>query len=251
MPQQLTFHLPVRTALGRGDFFVSPANSTALALVEGTRHWPEGKLMLTGPAGAGKSHLAAVWAATTGAATMPATDLADADIAQVAATGALVIEDADHIGADPNGQVALFHLHNLILAQGGRLLLTASTPPGHWGLTLPDLLSRMVATALARIEAPDDALLSAVILKLFTDRQVQVTPALVAYLVGRIDRSFAAANATVAALDARALALGRPVNRVLAAELLAPEGVAPKASATENPDTAGRGTQMLDSPNHR
>ena len=122
--------------------------------------------------------------------------------------------------------------------------LTARRPPGLWGLTLPNLLSRMAATALARIEAPDDALLTAVILKLFTDRQVQVTPALVAYLVGRIDRSFGAAHAVVAALDARALALGRPVSRALAADLLA-------ADRPPADDGDGARAETLDSPGHR
>jgi len=238
MSRQLTFHLPARTALGRGDFFVSPANAAALTLVEGAAVWPEGKLMLTGPAGAGKSHLAAVWAAMTGAQVIAATDLVEPDLPRLAGAPALVVEDADQIAASPAGQQVLFHLHNLTLAQGGRLLLTARSAPGTWGLTLPDLLSRMAATTLARIEAPDDPLLAAVILKLFTDRQVQVTPALVAYLVGRIDRSFAAAHATVAALDARALALGRPVSRALAAELL----------AAGHPATTGRRPEMLDSP---
>lgn len=238
MPRQLTFHLPVRTALGRGDFFVSPANATALAQVEATKRWPECKLLLTGPAGAGKSHLAAVWAGSAGAKILSATDLAKADIPDLVASGSIVIEDADRIGADPRGQNALFHLHNLMLAQGGQLLLTASRAPGQWGLTLPDLRSRMEATALARIDAPDDLLLSAVIVKLFADRQLQVTPALVSYLVGRIDRSFAAASTIVAALDARALALGRPVSRALATEILAMDRLASAAHATEALDSA-------------
>lgn len=238
MPRQLTFHLPVRAALGRSDFFVSPSNATALAQVDATDGWPEGKLLLTGPAGAGKSHLAAVWARSAGAPILSATALAEADIPGVVVSGSLVIEDADRIGADPQGQNALFHLHNLLLAHGGRLLLTAAHAPGKWGLTLPDLRSRMEATALARIDAPDDALLSAVILKLFADRQLQVTPALVSYLVGRIDRSFAAASATVAALDARALALGRPVSRALAADMLADTNRPSGNPATDPLDSA-------------
>ncbi|MBE0552217.1 MAG: chromosomal replication initiator DnaA, partial [Rhodobacteraceae bacterium] len=94
------------------------------------------------------------------------------------------------------------------------------TPPRDWGLRLPDLLSRMQAAGLARLDEPDDALLSAVLVKLFADRQIAVPVALIGWLVSRMERSIAAARDLVAQLDARALAEGRPVSRALAAELL-------------------------------
>lgn len=215
MPRQLILDLPVRHALGREDFFVAPSNALALAMIDGQTGWPSGKLLLLGPEGAGKSHLAAVWAEATLAVTIPAVGIVGLPEAR-----AVVVEDADRIAGDMAQETALFHLHNHLLAQGGHLLITARCEPRDWGLVLPDLKSRMQATAIARIEAPDDSLLGAVILKLFADRQVQVAPNLVPYLLPRIDRSFAAARAMVAALDARALALGRPVSRMLAAELL-------------------------------
>lgn len=220
MPRQLTLNLPVRTALGREDFFVSPANAIAVAMVDAPDNWPQGKLLLVGPEGAGKSHLAAVWASHVGAATVDAARLTEAAVPDLAAAGKVLVEDADQIARHPEGETALFHLHNLILASGGQLLMTASDGPSTWGLRLADLLSRMDATARATIALPDDALLSAVFLKLFADRQLQVPPNLIAYLLSRSDRSFAAARTLVAALDARALALGRPVTRALAAEVL-------------------------------
>lgn len=215
MPRQLILDLPVRPALGREDFFVAPSNALALAMIDGQTGWPQGKLLLIGPEGAGKSHLAAVWAEAAQAQTIPADAIAGLTEAPV-----LVVEDADRIAGDMARETALFHLHNHLLAQGGHLLITARSEPRDWGLVLPDLKSRMQATAIARIEPPDDSLLGAVILKLFADRQVQVSPTLVPYLLPRIERSFAAARALVAALDARALALGRPVSRALAADLL-------------------------------
>ena len=220
MTGQLTFDLPVRPALGRGDFFVSPANAHAVAVLEAPDNWPQGKLLLIGPEGAGKSHLAAVWAAASGAEIIAARDLSENDAPRLADAGAVVVEDAQGIAGQLGAETALFHLHNLVLASGGRLLLTAVLPPYAWGLRLPDLESRMQATAMAALEAPDDALLAAVLVKLFADRQVVVPPALIPYLVARIDRSFATARTLVAALDARALALGRPISLALAAELL-------------------------------
>lgn len=225
MIEQLTFDLPVRPALGREDFFVSPANALAVATLDQPELWPNGKLLLIGPEGAGKTHLAMVFAARTGAQVIGAGDLAAADLPEAAA---LVIENADTVAGDTTGETALFHLHNHMTGRGGLLLLTAARAPRDWGLTLPDLQSRMAATASATLLPPDDALLGAVLVKLFADRQLQVAPGFIRWLVRRIDRSFATARAVVAALDAAALATKRPINSALAATLLDSDGkVAP------------------------
>lgn len=220
MTGQLAFDLPVRPALGRGDFLVAAPNALALAAIEADGEWPQGKLVLVGPAGAGKTHLAHVWAAAAGARVITGAELAEADIPALALAGRVAVEDADRIAGDREAEAALFHLHNLLLAEGGRLLLTARTAPRRWGLSLPDLASRVEAASVAAIEAPDDALLAAVLVKLFGDRQLAVAPALIPYLVARMERSFDAANRLVAALDAAALAAGRPVTRALAAAVL-------------------------------
>ncbi len=220
MTGQLAFDLPVRAALGRENFFVSPSNALALAALEVWRDWPGGRMLLIGPAGAGKTHLAHVWAAETRAQIVAAASLADTDLPALAEAGAVVVEDADRIGGQMADETALFHLHNLIGAQGGALLVAAAHPVRDWSLTLPDLHSRMQAFAVTRLDPPDDALLSAVLVKLFADRQITVAPALIPYLAQRMDRSFAAARDLVARLDALALAQGRPVTRALAAALL-------------------------------
>ncbi len=223
MAEQLVFNLPVRRALGRDDFMVSPSNALALAAVEAVEAggaWPQGKLVLVGPRGAGKSHLAHVWAEATGARVIAASSLVAAEVAALASLGRVVVEDADRVASRAVLETVLLHLHNLLLAEGGRLLMTAASPPSRWGLRLPDLASRMQATTLALIEAPDDALLAAVLAKLFADRQLAVAPAVIPYLVGRMERSFEAAGRLVAALDARALAEARPITKPLAAQVL-------------------------------
>lgn len=221
MSRQLSFDLPVRPALGREDFFVSPANAVAVATVEDWRNWPGGKLVLAGPAGSGKTHLAHVWAAAAGARVLHARDLPQLDIADLASDAArLVVEDADTIAGDTAAEQALFHLHNLTLAEGGALLLTGATPPRHWPLTLPDLASRMLGASMVKLAPPDDALLKAVLLKLFADRQLAVSPALVDYLLPRMERSHDGAGRLVAMLDRAALAEGRAVTRSLASRVL-------------------------------
>lgn len=221
---QLAFDLPLQQAFRRADFFASPASAAGLAAVDGWRDWPGGKMLLVGPSGSGKTHLAHIWAEGAGAQLIAAADLAQADLPALAATGAVCVEDAEGLAGQPLAETALFHLHNMLLP-AGRLLITAASPPRDWGLGLPDLHSRMQAAALTRLQAPDDALLSAVLIKLFADRQITVPPNLIAYLVSRMERSIAAARDMVAALDARALAAGRPVTRALAAEMLDSAGM--------------------------
>lgn len=214
--RQLSLDLGRRPALDRDAFLVAPSNASALAMVETWPTWPLGKLVLCGPAGAGKTHLAHVWAELTGATILAASDLA----AGPPPAGATVIEDIDRIAGDPAREEAVFHAHNAVLAGGDPLLLTGRAAPNHWALGLPDLASRMAACTVARLDDPDDALLAGVMVKLFADRHIRADPRLVAYLLTRIDRSIAAAEDVVDRLDAQALARRRPVTHRFAAEIL-------------------------------
>ena len=217
VPGQMAFDLGGPVRLRREDFFVSASNARALQTIEAWRDWPEGKLVLAGPAGAGKTHLAHVWATAVAGVVIGAGDLAGVDVPSLGLR--VAVEDAHLVAGNAGAEAALFHLHNLILPDG-RLLITAAAPPRDWGLALPDLVSRMQAASLVRLEPADDALLSAVLIKLFADRQIAVPPNLIAYLVPRIERSLGAAAGVVAALDAAALAQGRAVTRSLAIDLL-------------------------------
>lgn len=219
MPEQLTFDLPARPALGRDDFFVSPANAAAIASVENWRNWPGRKLLICGGKGAGKTHLAHVWAADSGARVLRARDLATLDVARtVAETPELAVEDIDTISGNPDAERALFHLHNLTLAEGGSLLLSAARTPPRFDLK--DLQSRVDGTLRARILPPDDALLAAVLVKLLADRQIGITAPAVSYIARRMERSLASAGDLVAALDAASLSQNRPITRELARAVL-------------------------------
>ncbi|MCW1954339.1 MAG: chromosomal replication initiator DnaA [Roseobacter sp.] len=219
MARQLTFDLPTLQALGRDDFFVSPTNAGAVAMIEHWQSWPARKLLLIGPEGAGKTHLAHVWAGLSGATLLEASALREADIPRLA-RGSVAVENIPEIAANPDAQNALFHLHNLTLAEGHSLLFTATGEAQTWGLTLPDLTSRMQGTPAVALGAPDDALLAAVLMKLFADRQLSPRPEVLAYLTKHMERSFAAARALVQEIDSLALSEGREVSRKLAAEVL-------------------------------
>ena len=232
MAEQLVFDLPVRPAMGRDDFFVTGSNATALAQVDGWQDWPFGKLVLVGPEGVGKTHLAHVWAAQSGARILPASEVGEEDIAGTET--ALAVEDADRVAGDRAAETRLFHLHNALAQRGAPLLITARTPPAQWGLNLPDLDSRMRQATLARIEAPDDALLSAILLKLTHDRGLKLTPAILAHVLPRLERSAAAVHAFVDRLDARAW-VDKRAPRLVDAKAALAEVVAPVSPSGHNP----------------
>lgn len=223
MSRQLTLDLPPRHALGREDFFVSEANAAALAGLDGWRDWPAARMLLIGPEGAGKTHLAHVWAAGTGARLLPATALPRMDLPRVATARAVVVEDAELLAGDARAEEALFHLYNLMGEARAALLVTAARPVPDWGLTLPDLQSRIQAMAQLSLAPPDDALLAALLVKLFADRQIAVGPALIPYLVSRMERSFAAARDLVGRLDREALSTGGGITLALAKRVLGDE----------------------------
>lgn len=221
-PRQLVLDLAARPALGRSDFFVSPANALALAQVDAWPAWPGRRLAVAGPEGSGKTHLAHVWAARSGARLIGAEELPDLDLAAVPEDAAFAVEDADGLFG-PAAEEMLFHLCNRLAARGS-LLVTGREPPARWPLRLPDLASRLAVAPVARLELPDDDLLAAVLAKLFADRQLIVAPEVVRYLAVRIDRALAAAERVVAAIDRTGLAERRPVSLRLAGEVLAAGG---------------------------
>lgn len=219
MGEQLSLNLPARPALGRDDFFVTSANAMALALVEAWPNWAASKLALVGPKGSGKTHLAHVWAAQSGGRIISARNLTRTDIPTLA-QGPVAVEDVPEIAADDEAQAALFHLHNLTLAEGHSLLFTGIAEPKHWGLTLPDLASRMQGTTTATLSQPDDTLLTVLLAKLFGDRQLVPTADTIPYLVKHMDRSFCAAQEMVEELDRASLAQKKPITRAFAARIL-------------------------------
>ena len=208
-------------ASSRDDFLITGANRDALAMLDAPERWPQGRLMLIGGPGAGKSHLAGFWADEHGAQIVQGWTLNPGHVDElIPQGGAAVVEDGHEIGGNAAAEQGLFHLWNLTGARQGLLLITAPTPPRDWGIVLPDLRSRLDTAAQAVLPPPDEALLPAVLVKLFTDRQIQVAPEVIDWLALRMDRDLDLARRLVAAMDRESLADRRAITRRLAAELL-------------------------------
>ncbi len=187
-----------RSSSGAADFLVSDCNREAVTHLERWTLWPVRASLLTGPAKSGRSHLAQVFGAWSGGE---------------------VLDDADRLPDD-----VLFHAWNRAHDLKRPLLMVAEDGNAEWRITLPDLVSRLNATPVVSIGAPDEALLAAVMAKQLMDRSVQASPALIAYLLARIERSFAGVAAVVDALDRRSLSARRRIGIPLAREVLADLG---------------------------
>jgi chromosomal replication initiation ATPase DnaA len=217
MTRQLPLDLPHRPGLEEEDFLEAPSNRDALAMIRLWPDWPQKMVLLTGPKGSGKSHIGAIWARRAGAGVIFARDLTLDRLPGLAAGQALALDACDEA---PLRETELFHLLNLAGESGASVLMIARKKPDLWGLETRDLLSRLRRAPQVAIEAPDEAFLRAILVKLFHDRQIRVDQALVDFLSLRLERSIEAAQRMVAALDREGLARGRAVTRPLAAELL-------------------------------
>jgi len=218
-PRQLALDLPHSDADRLEDFLRSPANAAAVDAVLAWPDWPATALIVWGSAGSGRTHLARIWARMSGAVLLDGSSLGAAShaIGRLGDARCAVVDDADEVAHD----VALLHLYNVVAAAGGQLLLTARAPLGAWGLTLPDLVSRLKTAWSCRIDQPDDQLLAALLVKQLQDRQLTVAPDVVAYLARHMERSFAAARRLVRELDRASLCARRPITLPLARLVLA------------------------------
>ena len=218
-PQRKGEQLPLQfshdAARGRDDLLVSERLAAAVSVVDEWPNWPSPVIVLAGPVGSGKSHLAHIWRERAGATEIH--PIAGSDTSQIAATGPVLFEDADRRGFD---ETELFHVINSVRQHGHSLLMTSRMWPTSWAVELPDLKSRLKAATVVEIGEPDEVLLAQVIIKLFADRQLYIDDKLVGYIVARMERSLGAAQHVVDRLDHLALARGTRITRNLAAEVL-------------------------------
>ncbi len=221
---QLHLGFEHRPALGGEDFLVADCNQEAMAWLDSWPAWPGAALAVYGPAGCGKSHLAQVFAIRTGGPILTISDLGKKTPQMFFEKAkACVVEDADGVVA-AGLEEALLHLHNTAQETGRHILYTSRHPPARWGGALPDLASRVAAAPAVAVGSPDDALMAAVLVKLFADRQLKVDKEVLPYMIARMERSFAAAGHLVSALDEIALAEHRNITLPLVRRVIKEDG---------------------------
>lgn len=206
---QIPLELPHRPSFDLSDFIVSSSNEAAFSALEMWPDWPHHAMALIGPRSSGKTHLATAWARKADAICLKA----DAIVETLPVGRSVLVEDADAPGRN---EESLFHVFNWTKEQGANLLVTATTAPNRWEVSLPDLKSRLATLPVSEIEEPDDHLLMVLLVKLFSDRQLQVDLSVIDYILPRVDRSFSTAKALVEELDRLALAEKRKITRALA-----------------------------------
>lgn len=219
-PKQLAFDLEHRPALGEEDFLVASSNAEAVAWIDRYPDWPGPVLVLSGDQGAGKTHLVKVFMAKSGGGEFPTEALGEDAVPILPEDDAIVIEDCDKAMGNSIAEEALFHIYNQAKAADRKILLTARSPAARWPIALRDLASRLRAAPSVQISGPDDMLLIALLVKLFSDRQISIDQAVIEYVVPRIERSFAAVQTFVAAADRTALEGKRRITVPLAREVL-------------------------------
>lgn len=207
---QIPFALPVRTSMGEEDFLITPSNHLAVSQLNTGNH-----LLLLGLKGTGKSHLARIWQERRSAIPF---NIATTNIGNLS-NDAIVWEDADLTQWDAKTQATAFHLLNTVKEKQIALLVTATTPPTQWSLTLADLRSRLLALPVSQIEMPDDTLVAGLLLKHFKDRQLRVSEEVLNYIITRIPRDGFVIEQTVKQLDELSLANNRAITVPLVSKL--------------------------------
>ena len=221
MMRQLPLALPFDASMGAEDYLVTASNRDATAWVDAWPVWPAPGLVISGAAGSGKTHLLSLWRSKSGAMLLTPHDLRGCDaVTLAAACPHLALDDAAAVAGDAEAEEALFHLFNRIKSIGGSLVLVLAQGVAQAGFALPDLRSRLLTLPVAALEAPDDMLVTALIVKQFRDRQIALDAGVVAYLTARTPRDSAGVRDLVERLDRAALAEGRKISVALARRVL-------------------------------
>lgn len=210
----------------REDLIESEANRTAVAMVDSWPNWPGNVVVLAGPVGSGKTHIASTWSEMSDALTLRANEFAsqqDDLIKKVGEGNNVLLEDLVEGFQEEQG---LFHLINSVKSAGSYCLITSRYWPKEWNIKLPDLRSRLMAAQLVELSEPDDNLLRQVMVKLFADRQISVEAHVIDYCVLRMERSLESAARLVSLIDAKALAERKTITRKIAALALDELGMA-------------------------
>jgi len=219
--QQLPLDLGHRTAQGREDFLITPSNQEAVSFIDLWPNWPTPMLIVRGPVASGKSHLIEVWKNQVGAASISPAQLLSDTAESIAEQGEhLAIDGLDPFLGDNQAETTLFHLYNMIKEDQRTMLIAMRMAPSQSEFALKDLQSRFRAAPVTTISPPDEELLSALLIKNFSDRQLPIKAEHINYLMPRMERSFSAVRKIVELADYKALSEKRPISIPLLRDVL-------------------------------
>ena len=216
MNDQLILKFPSRQAYKKEDFYVSPSNQEAYDLIEQWPNWIKRIVNIFGPSGSGKSHLVSILKSKTSSLQVESSMLKEEIFINFKIKEALIIENLD----EKVSERLLFSLWNTALQDNKYLLITSKKPINSFKFNLKDLMSRVKSSLVVGINLPSDDLISVIIAKNFSDKQIKVEKKHIDYIIKRIDRSYEKISQFILTLDKYSLKKGSPFGLKLIKEVL-------------------------------
>ena len=216
MTDQLLLKFPSRKAYSKEDFYVSSSNNEAFKLIESWPKWIKKAVNIFGPAGSGKTHLTSILKNKTSLITIESDKLDDEIFFKFKLKEVLIIENLN----ENISENILFSLYNVSLQDNKYLLITSQKPINKLNFKLPDLRSRLNSTTIIGIDLPSDELISVILSKNFSDRQIEVEKKHIDYIIKRIDRSYEKISQFISTIDKYSLKKSSPFSLKLIKEVL-------------------------------
>ena len=216
MNNQLVLKFPEQQAYKREDFYVSPSNQEAYDFINSWPKWIKRIVNIFGPKGSGKSHLASILKNKTSCLQINSNRLNEKIFYKFKTNEVLIIENLN----EKVSEELLFSLWNIALQDNKYFLINSIKPISSYRFKLPDLISRVKSSLIIGINLPNDDLISAIIVKNFSDKQIRVEKKHIDYILKRIDRSYEKISQFILTLDKYSLKKGSPFSFKLIKEVL-------------------------------
>ena len=216
MSNQLILKFPSHQAYKKEDFYVSSSNQEAYDFINSWPKWIKRTVNIFGPSGSGKSHLASILKSKISSLQIEANNLNDETFFKFKTKEVLIIEN---LNASVSENL-LFSLWNVALQDNKYLLITSTKPISSFKFKLRDLISRVTSSLIIGINLPSDDLISVILAKNFSDKQIKVEKKHIDYIIKRIDRSYETISQFILTLDKYSLKKGSPFGLKLIKEVL-------------------------------
>jgi len=216
MNDQLILKFPTHQAYKTEDFYVSPSNQEAYDLINSWPKWIKRIINIFGPSGSGKSHLVSILKSKTSCLLINSNELDEKTFLKFKTKEALIIENLD----EKISEKLLFSLWNIALQDNKYLLITSKKPINSYKFKLRDLISRVNSSLIIGINLPSDDLISVILAKNFSDKQIKVEKKHIDYIIKRIDRSYEKISQFILTLDKYSLKKGSPFSLKLIKEVI-------------------------------